>query len=74
MGTTRKPNIQTKMIPVPEIAAEMDINLIAAYNLTRQAGFPAIRVGKRILVPRLAFEEWLSKAASAHESYTGKNF
>jgi len=73
MSTTRKPQIESSTITMPEIAAMIDINLVAAYALARQPGFPALRIGKRIIVPRVAFEKWLERAASKQEIYAGKN-
>ena len=33
------------------------------YNLVHSEGFPRINVGKKILVPKKALEEWLDKTA-----------
>jgi excisionase family DNA binding protein len=53
---------------VPEIAALMGINLVKAYELTRQPTFPAIRLGNRIIVPKGAFHRWLEQTAFDAES------
>ena len=34
------------------------------YEIVHSKGFPKITVGRRILVPKKAFEEWLAKAAA----------
>lgn len=34
------------------------------YEIVHSKGFPKITVGRRILVPKKAFEEWLEKAAA----------
>ena len=44
---------------VPEVARLLGINVITAYELARQEGFPAIRIGRRIVIPKTAFERWL---------------
>lgn len=60
----RKPGIDPAVYNVPEIAALMDINLISAYELVKQDGFPAIRIGKRIVVPKEAFHKWLEQRST----------
>jgi excisionase family DNA binding protein len=54
---------------VYEVAALLGINLPKAYELTRQEGFPACRIGRRIVVPKAAFERWLEQAALDKQSY-----
>ncbi|WP_302949124.1 excisionase family DNA-binding protein [uncultured Selenomonas sp.] len=49
---------------VRELAERMGISLLMAYDLTRRADFPSIRVGARILIPVEAFHTWLVKEAS----------
>ena len=34
------------------------------HELVHSNGFPALTVGRRILVPKKAFEEWLENAAA----------
>lgn len=53
---------------VKEIAKLLGINVTAAYELAKRRDFPAIRVGKRIIVPKDAFYRWLEKAALDKES------
>lgn len=45
---------------VQEMAMQMGISLSKAYALTREAGLPIVRVGKRVLVPVSEFKVWLS--------------
>ena len=40
------------------------ISLSKAYALTREADFPSVRVGKRVLVPVSEFKAWLSARAT----------
>lgn len=48
---------------VPEMAAVLGIGKQKAYELTRRADFPKIRVGKKIIVPIREFETWVSDHA-----------
>ncbi len=54
---------QTDELPftlsVEEMAAFLGISRVGAYNLSHRKGFPAVRVGKRILIPRDKFLTWL---------------
>lgn len=52
---------------IQEIAEMLGIHLITAYNLAKQQGFPAIRIGRRIVVPKAAFERWLDQAGDMRE-------
>lgn len=51
---------------VQEMAGQMGISLPKAYELTRAAGFPVIRVGTRVLIPVDDFRRWLT-ARAVHE-------
>lgn len=53
---------------VKEVAKLLGINTTAAYELAKRKDFPAIRVGKRIIVPKEAFRSWLERAALDKES------
>lgn len=48
-------------LTIPEVAELLGISVISAYNLAKRQDFPAIRVGKRIIVPRAAFDRWLEE-------------
>ena len=65
----RKAEIEPAVYNVSEIAALLGVNLIKAYELARQEGFPAIRIGRRIVVPKVALERWLEQAAFDKQSY-----
>ena len=51
----------THVISVPEAATMLGISSSKMYEVVRIQGFPAIRVGRRILVNRKKFEEWIDK-------------
>ena len=46
---------------VQELSAQMGISLPKAYELAKAEGFPAIRIGTRILIPVEGFRRWLSE-------------
>lgn len=48
---------------VDEAAAELKVSKPTMYDLTRSEGFPALRVGRRVIIPRQEFEQWLSDSA-----------
>ena len=49
------------MLSVPEMAAAMGISRAGAYELARSEGFPALRIGTRIVVPKDKLQEWVDK-------------
>lgn len=48
------------MLSVPDIAAILGISRAGAYELARSHGFPALRIGSRIVVPKDRFIEWIN--------------
>lgn len=46
-------------LSVPEVAAVLGISRAGAYELVHSASFPKVKIGKRILVPKDKFIEWL---------------
>ena len=66
MGTT-----YTSYNPLPlslnanDIAAVLGISRANAYTLMRAKGFPTIFIGKRMIVPRDKFIEWMDMQISA---------
>ena len=46
-------------ISVHELAGVMGIGRNSAYQLARSAGFPAIRIGRKIVIPIEALKQWL---------------
>jgi len=49
---------------VEEAAAALGINASTVYEYVRQRQFPHIKVGKRIVIPRLAILRWLEGAVT----------
>lgn len=48
---------------VDELAERLGISRVKAYDLAKRADFPAITLGKRIIIPISAFQEWLNHQA-----------
>ena len=67
--TPRKPEIKRGTVDVPWIAAYLGINLNAAYALVKTPGSPCIKIGKRFVIPKVAFFRWLEQAALDKQSY-----
>ena len=49
------------MLSVPEMATALGISRAGAYELARSEGFPALRIGTRIVVPKDKLQEWVDK-------------
>lgn len=52
------------MLSVPEVAAALGISRAGAYELARSAGFPALKIGSRIVVPKEKFIRWIDTQTS----------
>lgn len=50
-------------LSVPETAAALDISRAGAYELVRTEGFPALKIGTRIVIPKDKFKEWVDQNA-----------
>jgi excisionase family DNA binding protein len=57
---TEVPEAQTISIrmTIPEIARRLNIGRLAVYAMLEQGLLPGIRIGRRWLVTRYAFESW----------------
>lgn len=47
------------MLSAPEVAEVLGISRAGAYDLVRSAGFPRMKLGNRILVPKDKFIKWI---------------
>lgn len=54
---------QKLTITVRELSDRLGISTGGAYALVKQRSFPAIRVGKKILVPMKDLDNWLTMSA-----------
>ena len=52
-------------LSVKETAAVLGISRASAYDLFHAKGFPAIRVGKRLMVSKESLRSWMNGSASA---------
>ena len=53
---------EKKVMTVMEAAAELGISKGSAYEAARTGVIPTIRIGRRLLVPRVAFDRMLEQA------------
>ena len=49
------------MLSVKILADVLGVSISSAYELTREEGFPAVHVGKRIVIPKDKFKQWLEE-------------
>lgn len=49
------------MLSVPEMGAALGISRAGTYELARSEGFPALRIGTRIVIPKDKLQEWVDK-------------
>ena len=49
------------MLSVPDVADVLGIGRANAYELVRSEGFPALKIGNRIIVPKDEFISWIKK-------------
>ena len=54
-------------LSAPEVAEVLGISRAAAYELVRSRGFPSLKVGTRILVPKDKFIAWISDQTGVDE-------
>ena len=53
------------MLSVPDVASVLGISRAGAYELVRSDGFPALRIGSRIVVPKERFIDWINANTGA---------
>ncbi len=49
------------MLTAPEVGEVLGISRAAAYELVRSRGFPKLKIGTRILVPKDKFLVWIDE-------------
>jgi excisionase family DNA binding protein len=52
-------------LTVKEAARLLGLGETKTYNLARDGKIPALRFGRRIVIPRRRFERWLEEASEA---------
>ncbi len=55
------------MLSVPEVGEVLGISRAGAYELVRSAGFPHIKIGNRIVIPRDKFIAWIDRNSEVDE-------
>ena len=51
-------------LTAPEVGEVLGISRAAAYELVRSKGFPSMRIGTRILIPKDKFLAWIDQQRS----------
>lgn len=49
---------------VPDLCGLLGISRPTAYELVHRVDFPKVRIGRRLLVPRVGLERWLEQQSS----------
>jgi len=63
MQTTFKTIEELPMtLSVINIANALGLSRSCAYALMKSEGFPSIRIGKRLITPKVAFEGWMEQS------------
>ncbi len=57
----RRPLMVPAVYTVPEVSALLGVSIPTAYVMARSKEFPAFYIGKRCLVPKVPFDQWLTK-------------
>ena len=52
------------MLSVPQLAAVLNISRSSAYALVRSDGFPSLKIGSRIVVPKDRLLAWVDRKVS----------
>jgi excisionase family DNA binding protein len=65
--------VERLTVTVPEAAKLLGISRMSAYTAVREGVIPSLRIGRRILIPRLALERLLAQASQrADETLEGR--
>lgn len=57
-----KPNDEEAVYTIEKVARLLGIGRSSAYAAARRGEIPTVRIGKRLLVPKVAFERLLNPA------------
>lgn len=58
--------LKRAVLTVPEVGRKLSISRASAYQLCNSKGFPAFRIGRRLLVPEEALAAWLAKQVAGN--------
>ena len=56
------------MLTAEELAGALGISRAGAYALIHSKGFPTLRIGKRLMVPKEKLSAWIDRNTSGTES------
>ena len=54
-----RPSLECRVYVTEDLMQLLGVSRSVAYCLVNRQDFPSIRVGRKILIPRDAFEKWL---------------
>ena len=54
---------ERQTLDIPEVAKILGCSRGTAYRAAREGRLPVLRIGRRLVVPRHAFDRWLASAA-----------
>ena len=63
----KEADIKKVALNLSELQVALGIGRSKAFELTRQPGFPAVRIGRRILIPVDALDEWLAEQVKSND-------
>lgn len=66
-------NLSSRM-PIPEIAHRLSVGRLAVYAMLEQGLLPGIRLGRRWIVTRAAFEAWEKTCGTRTGTQTATGF
>ena len=49
------------MLSVPQLAVVLNISRSGAYALVRSDGFPSLKIGSRIVIPKDKLQDWINE-------------
>ena len=49
------------MLNANQVASVLGISLAGAYNLMHRKGFPTLKIGQRMIVPKKNLAEWIGR-------------
>ena len=52
------------LLSVPELAGVLGISRSGAYELVKERGFPTLKIGSRILIPRDKLVAWIDRKSA----------
>ncbi len=54
-------DLDTRYLTVPQVAAELQMDVSAVYKMCKSQQLPSVRFGKSVRIPRLAYERYLQR-------------